>query len=135
MMMNPNRDFMSSKILTEIREEMKKAFATMPNFRSLAKIFMFLEYDPTSRDQARFLSLLLALPVMGGYGRANKFLATSHSEEDLDYSESDISKEMYDVVKRLHENAIDHGFHPLRVEEWERATLGFMKSTSAAEKV
>lgn len=79
--------------------------------------------------------MLLTLPVMCGYGRPDKYLATPQSVKDIDYSSSDISTEMKHVVKQLHNNAIGNGYQPLRREEWETSVLGFMKSTSAAEKV
>jgi len=132
---NPNSAYHDIAILSEIREEMMNSFRTMKNFKELSRVFMYLEFEPTSKEQVRFLSMLLSLPIMGGYGRADKFLVTSRSEEDLDFTASEINSEMREVVGKLHKNSIDHGFHPLRPDEWERALLGFMKSTSAAEKV
>lgn len=132
---NPNLKFLDSNILLGIRKDMEKAFCAMPDFLKLVKVFMYVEFDPSDRPQVRFLSMLLSLPVLGGYDRADKYLATPHSEEDRGFEDADISREMYDVVRQLHSNATKHGYHPLEVREWERATLGFMKSTSAAEKV
>lgn len=114
---NPNLKFIKSKTLSEIRRGMRRAFADMPNFLSLVRIYVYVKFDPRNQAKVRFLSMLLSLPVLGRYGRADKYLATPHSEDDAGFEDKDISREMYDVVKQLHHNAISHGFHPLEVNE------------------
>lgn len=47
---NPNLAYKDSKILSDIRKEMFESFRGMRNFSELSEIFMYLEFDPTSRE-------------------------------------------------------------------------------------
>lgn len=96
---------------------------------------MFIQFDPSNREYIRLLRMLLMLPMMGGFGRTNKYIVAPRSSEN----DEDIVNNIGDVVKnnvlRLHREAVTNGFEPVRGNDWQRVTCGFYKSTASAEKV
>lgn len=132
---NPNIKLIESTVIRETYIDMLELVDERSrNLRDFLRICPFVEFDPTNQSQSRFLSLLLSLPILGGYGRANKIscmVGTKKIKDDME----EIGSRFEMRLRQLHEEAISHGYVPVSENEAPRASLGFMKSTSAAEKV
>lgn len=132
---NPNLYFVDDESSHKEYIEMLNLCVEIPELYRLCQVCMFIQFDPSNRSYVRLLRMLLMLPMMGGFGRTNKYIVAPRSAENDD----DIVNNIGDVVKnnmmRLHREAVTNGFEPVRGNDWQRVTCGFYKSTASAEKV
>lgn len=133
---NLNLRFLGSRMILEGLDVVAETIPTwILDMRKLAKLFIWLEFSPTSEDQIRLLGLILSLPIMGGgYGRADKYLLAPKSAVDQEIGDH-ISKAFSQRIRLLHSRAVSNKIMPIDEETWFRGSIGFMKSTSAADRV
>lgn len=132
---NLNLKFLESRTILEGLDKVAEAIPIwMLEMRKLAKLFIWLEFSPVSEDQVRLLRLILSLPIMDGYGRADKYLLAPKSAADQEIKQ-DIANAFSQRIRLLHSRAISNKIMPIDEETWFRGSIGFMKSTSAADKV
>lgn len=108
----------------------------MVEMRKMCIHFMLVEFDPNSQMQASLLSLLLTLSIMGGYGRADKYISTPKPMDDISNLHPDIEETTFiNVLKRSHDVAFESGYQPMNSNERERPVMGCYKLTGASEKI
>lgn len=133
---NPNECFIDSFTL---HNEMIEMLEVIPKEGKLLRTFLrrslFLEFDPGNRSHVRWCRLLLALPIMGGFGRADKYAAAPVSADNYSMIVNDVGERMKNLVVRLHREALDHRIMPVTPEDWRRISFGYFKSTGASESV
>uniref|UniRef100_A0AAU7E2K3 RNA-directed RNA polymerase n=1 Tax=Coleura bat reovirus TaxID=3141869 RepID=A0AAU7E2K3_9REOV len=135
---NPNHLFLNNRGIYIEWSEMFEVVKEMPEFMRILTVSPFCEFDPDDVDTVRMLGLLLKLPVMGGFGRADKYASAPRSaDENLikDEEKTDIADTMFRNCLKLFDEANQERYMPLSPEDWTRTSFGYFKSTGASENV
>uniref|UniRef100_A0AAU7E235 RNA-directed RNA polymerase n=1 Tax=Mops bat reovirus TaxID=3141894 RepID=A0AAU7E235_9REOV len=132
--MNPNLKFIDSEALFKEQKEMIDMCGEVTELKKFVSVCLFVPFDPAIREHVRLLRLMLCLPMMGGFGRTDKYVVAPRTAKNDNDITNEIGSVMKENVKRLHSEACRKGFHPIKPDEWRRVTCGFYKSSASAEK-
>lgn len=113
----------------KLHNEMLEMLYSIPKEGILLRAFLrhnlFLDFDPGNRSHVRWCRLLLALPIMRGFGRADKYAAAPVSADNKDMITNDVGERMKNLVVRIHHEALDHRIMPVTPEDWRRISFGY----------
>lgn len=135
---NPNRIFIENRGLYQEWSEMFEVVRDMPEFAKLITVCLFCEFDPDSFETVKMMGTLLKVPVMGGFGRADKYVSAPRSApEDLvnEHDKTSIAESVFRNCLKLFDEAHQERYTPVTPDDWVRTSFGYFRSTGASENV
>nr|AVM87459.1 RNA-dependent RNA polymerase [Wenling scaldfish reovirus] len=101
-------------------------------FSLLVDLCLWLDFDPEDKNHIGILTVLLSIPLLGGYGRSMK-KASAPETVKMDINYDMHNQQFYRNLMRYFREAKDIGITNIPDNEWRRGLVSLLKSTSSGE--